>query len=446
MGVANLEPHLTDLQIDALLRSEREHIDDPALDRDERESARVHLESCNDCLAHFREQESAMERLDRLKLGVSTSPGAECPSDRVWIEIAAGVEHQQTELYLSHAIQCDFCGPLLRQAAADLADEIGSVEQAYISSLPSASRSGQRRLASILNGPLRGEAASAAGRFQSWLQTWFSPQRLAYALLIMAIVAGTGWLAFRWIRAHSPEVLIAEAYQERRTLEMRIEGAPYAPLHLERGDSSNRERMARPALLNAEAEIAHHLKSNSEDVRWLQASGRANLLENDPAAVEQALSVLLKARALAPDNLSVTIDTASAYLLRGEIEKREEDIAEADNLLGTVLAAKPDDEVALFNEALTQEALGLNQKAIETWRKFLQSQVDPQWAIEAQRHLDILQAKIHSYRQRYSEPLLSVEEVAAAFEGRRDLEIEKIDNRIEEYQNVAIRQWLPHVF
>jgi CHAT domain-containing protein len=439
-----LELHLSDQQIAELVDATREATAGQAADRRQKEDGRLHLQVCENCSQRFREQESAMVRLDRLKPEFAAAPGPQCPSAEVWLEIVAGVKPSETEAYLNHAIQCDYCGPLLRQAAADLDDQLTAQQVTSIASLHTATPTGQRELAAVLRAA---HSRSGYETFQSW-RRWAEPRQravqLVYAASVVMILAGSGWLWLRQRQANSPEVLIAKAYIEKRTLEVRFDGAPYVPLRQERG--SDHDRMARPALLKAESAIAQHLKSNEDDVKWLQAGGRADLLEGDASGSERALSIFQKARELDPDNQSLTIDIASAYLLRGQLDARNEDIGKAVDLLGRVLAAEPNREVAQFNYSLALEALNLNEKAISSWNHFLQSHPNSSWAPEVHQHLERLQGKVGSYNERRGEPLLTVDAVAAAFSARRQRDIEKIDSRIEDYQNVAIREWLPSYF
>jgi len=98
----------------------------------------------------FREQESAMERLERLKTDAPAPPGPQCPAAEVWLEVIAGTHLHRAESYLSHAFQCDYCEPLLRQAAIDLEDEVSPKEEDAIARLRTSTPEGQRELAAIL--------------------------------------------------------------------------------------------------------------------------------------------------------------------------------------------------------------------------------------------------------------------------------------------------------
>jgi hypothetical protein len=98
----------------------------------------------------FREQESAMKRLDLPKTHAPAPPGPQCPAEEVWLEVIAGLHLHRAEIYLSHAIQCDHCGQLLRQPAIDLEDEVSPEEEDTIARLRTSTPEGQRELAAIL--------------------------------------------------------------------------------------------------------------------------------------------------------------------------------------------------------------------------------------------------------------------------------------------------------
>jgi CHAT domain-containing protein len=204
--------------------------------------------------------------------------------------------------------------------------------------------------------------------------------------------------------------------------------------------------MRRPALLKAEAVIAEKLKTQPDDVSWLQASGRTSLLEEDAHAPENAIITLEKAHRLAPNDMSVTIDLASAYLLRGEIANRPEDFGTAVNLLGSALAAKPQDEVAQFNDAIALEKQLLKRQSLEAWQGFLKDHPDSPWVSEARVHLEKLQQEIRERDHGGSTRLKSPQQVLAALQSGNEPEIADIDDHIEEYQDLVVKDWLPQLF
>jgi len=383
-----------------------------------------------------------MERFAVLEAPASEPATTECPPDEAWFDLASGIPREDLNFLLQHSAGCDHCGPLLRDALAVVSGDISSDEARLLSAQESARPQWQSSLAEKLRGMREGEPVRLRRpRPKTW---WLPPRALQLAVsaaLLVALAAGGIWVAWRRAETHSASRLIAQAYAEKRTIEMRIEGAPWAPLRHERGRSADEDRMVRPALLKAEGEIARHLKNTPDDVTWMQASGRTSLLEE--GGEERALAVLDRAHELAPDNQSVVVDLASAYLLRGQVANRPQDIGTAIDLLGKTLAAEPGNETAQFNYAIALEQMGLKQQAVEAWGEFLRLHSGSPWSTEARERLRQTQQEIRDHDQRSDVPLDSVEKVAAAFSEQNAEEIGKIDRREEEYLALAVEQWLP---
>lgn len=443
-----MDAHLSDDQIELLFQknwsSKPESHFDPGIEED----AQNHLNNCNSCRARVQEQESAMQRLALLQPPATGRPGSQCPPEDVWVVIAAGIAGPDAENYLAHATQCDHCGPLLKLAFADITDDLTPAEEGSIRDLHSSTPRWQKSLARELS---HSDISDTQMRTRvndriPWFASLLSPLRLSVAGAAAALVVFGVWSVVRLQNGSSPETLLANAYAEKRTMEVRIEGAPYVPMHQERGGSTDQGRMNRPVLLRAEAEIAEHLKANPENIAWLQASGRASLLEGGVAGTEQAIAVLDKAQELDPNDRSISVDLASAYLLRGEVADRPEDLGNAVEVLGKVLATEPQNETALFNDAVALEKLNLKTQAAEEWQKFLQLHSASPWAEEARQRLKRLQDEIQQHSQRSNQPLLPINELAAAFSHEREPVIDVIDSRLEEYQDAALQQWLPDYF
>jgi len=277
-------------------------------------------------------------------------------------------------------------------------------------------------------------------RSASWWQALFSGPRPALAVAVLAVVGVSGWLGLRALRAPSAEQLLAQAYTEHRTLEMRIPGARYAPMRIERSTGgSSLDKSA--ALLKAEALIGEKLKKNPSDPEWLQAKARADLLDGNYASAVKTLQRALETK---PDSPVLLTDLASAYFERAEAGSRAIDYGNAVETLGQALAKSPNDPVALFNRALVCERIFLYSQAVDDWEHYLR--IDPQgeWADDARNRLAALKEKLKQHDQSQAEPLLDPFDVAT--KGREDVVRNDIDKRIEEYLNVAVRDWLPNAY
>ena len=249
------------------------------------------------------------------------------------------------------------------------------------------------------------------------------------------------WVGLRLLRPVSVEQLLAEAYTERRTLEVRIPGAKFAPMRLERGASgSNLDKP--PSLLKAEDLIGENLQKNPNDPAWLQAKARADLLDGN---YESAIKSLQLALEIQPESPPLLTDLASAYFERAGALNRPIDYGNAVEILGKTLAKSPDNPVALFNRAISSEKLFLYTQAVEDWEHYLRVEPNGDWADNARNRLAALREKLRQHDRSQSEPLIKPSEIA---HGRTDdIAVHaKIDARIEEYLHIAVTEWLPQAF
>jgi len=68
---------------------------------------------------------------------------------------------------------------------------------------------------------------------QPWWREWIALPRLAFAGAALAVVVAAGsWYEVQRQRPAAAERLLTRAYTEKRTLELRIAGADYAPLRV----------------------------------------------------------------------------------------------------------------------------------------------------------------------------------------------------------------------
>lgn len=440
-----METHLSDGQIEDLLQGTWESNPGSMLAARAGDPALQHLKICESCRARVMSLEVAMERLAKLKTNASGMPTPQCPPEQVWLELAAGIEYPNSADYLSHAADCDHCGPLLSKAVAELSTELTPEEDSMISALPSSSPHWQKTFAAKLS--KSGSSAVESQMAGKWPTFWrsplFRPGRIVLvSSVLVAVVIGAVWFRVHWTQGVSPEQLIASAYAEKRTLEVRIEGAPYVPLRQLRGSESE-NRMSRPALLKAEAEIAEKLAVDPDNVGWLQASGRASMLEGDEPGVEAALVSLKKASRLAPNDASVTIDLASAHILLDQLHPKSKDQGEAIGILEKLVLGQQGGEVALYNYALALEAQNLKSEAVKQWNAFLEKYPNSGWAPEARDRMAKLVHEVSERKRRSDAPLKTAEQVATAFDDHDDNATADIDGRIEEYQDLAIQVWLP---
>jgi CHAT domain-containing protein len=325
------------------------------------------------------------ELLKSLKTGYYRETEASCPENVDWLSVAAGLlPPAQAFALIGHASRCSRCGWLLKAAADHLADEASSEEEAILAALESSSELWQDKMGKAL----RDCAASprVKPRRPPPLRPWF----LLPVAAALVLVAGTV-TTLRHFRSLSAQALIADAYAEHRTLELRLPGAGNAPMRLERGSGSS--SIDRPsALLKAESLIGDGLRMHPNDVALLDAKARADLLDGN---FQPAIEALSRALETDPKAGPALLDLGTAYFLRGEAEgDDEQDYALAIEYQGRALAESPNDTVALFNRAIAEEKAYLYDRAETDWKRFLTTEKDPAWRAEGQRRYEALVQKL----------------------------------------------------
>ena len=431
-----LDKHLDLDELDALVSSRGTTITQ-AGGREEQElkEAERHVASCHDCALKLKLLRSMQSDLSSPEPMRPVPPGPQCLDETEWQSVAAGLlSTPETRERMIHASQCAHCGPLLKQAAEALAVEVTRREEALLSSLRSVHPDWQSRMAQTLS------TASQPVKSVQELSLFHGAWRLPlFALAALACVAIAAWLGMRLLRGPSVDQLLAQAYGERRTLEVRIPYAPYAPLRVERGGSvSNLDKP--PSLLKAEALIGEKLHGSPNDPVWLDARARADLLDGN---YDSAVKTLQQALLTQPDSARLLTDLGAAYYMRGQSADNALDYGQAIEALGKALVREPEDRIALFNRALACEQLFLYDRAAVDWGHYLHLDAQGEWAKEAREHLDNVNQNLEKREQRHTQSLLGPKDfpLFAAFADARV--VASIDARPEAYQDVALRSWLP---
>ncbi|MFZ0684913.1 MAG: CHAT domain-containing protein [Terriglobales bacterium] len=357
-------------------------------------------------------------------------------------------------LYIEHASRCSHCGPLLREAVAECADldrELTAEERERIASLESARAEWQERIAGQIAGTPQ---PPVDRRSEAWWRKWLAVPRLAMATAAIIAVVGAGlWVALHqtpsyqgWFhhdqRAAAAE-LLARAYTEKRTLELRIAGAEYAPMHITRGPTASFKENPKD-LLAAEALIASQPEAQANSAPWLQAQAEADLLEGK---YEPAVEALRRSSELEPNSAPILTDLATAYFQRALEKDRKDDFGTAYEYLSQALKQSPDDPVALFNRAIVSEHQFLYHQALDDWDHYLRVDPGSKWAEDARKRADILRAKLNEHSNR---PALLTPAQLAALGGvaspPSEADKAAVDQRVGEYLDQAVRSWLPQAF
>src|SRR5262249_19878466 len=250
-------------------------------------SASAHLEDCRQCA----ELVKFVNGLGEAKPDPATGLG-DCPSQAVLLEIAEGLTVPNTSLY-RHITQCHRCVTALREFAEDLKDD----NRPETKDLQTATPGWQRTLAAKIAASAETTVRKPPRVRLPWIHFGRRVRWVYAAAFAMVFFLAVGsWSVWR-SRPSYADRLLAEAYTTQRTMELRIPGAGYAPIRVARGAESS--RLSRPpALLEAEAIIARGLAAHPDDAAWLQARGRAELIDDD---YEAAIKSLEKAHRLSPN-------------------------------------------------------------------------------------------------------------------------------------------------
>jgi CHAT domain-containing protein len=319
-----------------------------------------------------------MERL------ISGGNGISCPDETVWLEVAAGLTPSgvETEKLLSHSAVCPECAAALARSVRALSSDAEEGEDEILGQLKSSGREWQRQT---------GEMIAGSGARRAW-----NRPRPLWLALAAAIVIGGVLVSKAVFTPQEPTPLLAQAYTAQRTVELRIPGADYAPLRVQRG--SRTSRADRPAELSeADAAIRRHLDANPSDPLWLWTRGRADLLDwnYDDAIRTLTLALDLDASAAARVKAEILVDLATAYFQRAEVEEhRAIDYNMAADKLGQAIQYGSSLAVAFFNRALVYEKLFLYPAAAADWKRYLSLDSHGPWADEARRRLAELERKM----------------------------------------------------
>jgi CHAT domain-containing protein/cytochrome c-type biogenesis protein CcmH/NrfG len=463
------DSHLTPQEMELLLFGQADPRDSNVGSASARE-AQQHLSGCAVCQSVAEKYRKADEMLGALEAGNRRSSGQnrgipqrtdDCPADEVWLSWAAGLmTDEEAATYVAHAAACSRCASLLREAMEDLAYNPTTEEQQGLAHLPNASPVWQRQMAIKLAAQQRSEVSGDTDQKiveipeenpqKEILKKPLAPERKptirwwpkltwATALPAVAIIAvGVGWLV--WLKSREPDVnaLLAQAYTEQRTIELRISGAEYARIREQRaGPVSNINHSA--ALYKALSRLAENRRLH--DAAWLGAEGRAELLQGDYAA---SVATLEEAYRLSPQDDDIEIDLASALFQRSAKPGFEEDLPRCVNLLHDVIKRSPQNATAWFNLAIASEKMHLFAEASQAWNEYLKIDPDSRWSQEARGRKEKLEKTIGDYKQRSSRPLDGPDTLANLFHAPSE-QRRIIDQRIESYMAFALTGWLPEM-
>jgi tetratricopeptide (TPR) repeat protein len=372
----------------------------------------AHLESCPSCRSRLLDFHRASFGLlaDPQQLAdvqVNTASTPECPSDDDLRQFAAGLLPDAVATRLTqHATTCDHCGPLLRTFTEDFSDDFTPEEQAALANLQTSSAAWQKNTARRMLEAGNASVAAAVSTAKSGKKS--SAERPTSSALdrkpffwkwilvpataaVVAVAAFSIWYTQR-DTPEKVEKLLAQAYTEDRTTELRWPGAEYANIRQTRSGESGSILSVPESLRNAANKIDLSLRKNPDDSKWLLLSARLHLIEGHYQPAITDLNKIDNERAAGTSDYLIT--RALALYEKGESEPNGRQFyGEAVDLLGKVLQQNPDNPAALFNQALACEKIFAFNCAVSDWERLLKVEKDSNWAHEAQQHLIRIQKK-----------------------------------------------------
>lgn len=387
------QAHLTKDEIHQLLLSDTGSKDRTSAKQ--RRALELHVSSCELCGSLVEIHRAELSRLAGLTVNRAAIRGELCPDEDVWMEMAASLLGPDlASRYAQHAVSCDYCGQMLRNAVRDLTLPVSGEEKQFFTNSAVLQPAWQANLLEKMITSSGSEQKASPGYPAAAVRRplyWIG----AAAILIVAASVGFWWNTHR---DRSPEGLLNEAYVEKRTLDLRIGNTRHSILQVRRGPSANSSLDRPKSLIEAEALIVRGLAKTPHDPVWLEAKGRADLLAWN---YESALHTLKQALEVQPDSPGFLTDLASAYFERAEATGRDIDYGTAFDLLSQALKVRPDDPVVLFNRAVISERMKLFDQAIDDWEHYLKIDPDGGWAKEARERLESIRKKKVGTNQAY---------------------------------------------
>jgi CHAT domain-containing protein/tetratricopeptide (TPR) repeat protein len=391
-----------------------------------------HVEQCEHCRQMKEEYRLFMSKLFQFGQTVDRTPPGPCPPAEIWGELAAGILPEKTAFkHLQHACACTDCGEELQNALYAM-DESAPLPTGIQQPLVTASEAWQSSFATRLESQGRSAPSGVPlGRRSTFSRFVARPWAISAIAAVILLAVGLG--IFSSLRRNSPDTLIRQAYAQQRTLEMRIPGAAYGPIQVERGNERSSMSSPRP-LLEAEVMIKSGLEKAPDDPELLRQKAEADLLAWN---YQPAIETLNHAARIRPDFFPLLVDLATAYFERAEATSSPADYEAGLESLGKAIRLEPANPAALFNRAILYERLYFYDRAIADWEQLLKIEQDPQWKDEAARRLKEIRSRQRERGDRTVPDKLSL----AGFQQ----ELETGHTVIEEYVEAAERNLLPEI-
>jgi len=428
--VRKANAHLTVEEILLVLRPDYGHADSSS-----QQEIQDHLAQCAECAKARNQYKGAMAKIKLFnRAGAALEDG--CPHSDIWAQLAAGLLANKEALgHIEHAAGCSACAMQLKDAM-EVVGSSAPPEPGLQQNLKTSSQAWQHKMAGematrslkVLDDEgvkplLLARKPSRTFRLPVW----------SYAAAAM-VVAGIALSIFLRQRPDSTDKLLAQAYAQQRTLDLRIPGAGYGPIRVERAQKQS--HLSSPGvLLEAEASIKKGLEKHPDDPNLLRGEAEADLLNWD---YQPAIETLGHALRLQPQSSFLLLDLATAYFERAEATTTPADYESALQYLSDALRLSPNDPAALFNRAIVYERLYLYSRAVADWELLLTIEGDAGWKQEAQKRLSDVRSRQQRHSSRDAPEHLTSAEFQSTVENKTTLDP-------EQYIELAERKILPNI-
>jgi CHAT domain-containing protein len=261
-------------------------------------------------------------------------------------------------------------------------------------------------------------------------------------VLIGAIIAFCAAASIMWLPEfvgdnprHAARLLRA-AYENRRNLELRWPGARFSPYNPDSGSTGANSL----SLLRAQEIISRH--KNTSDPQWVQIQGQLAVLLKEP---QTAVKLLGNLHDTSPKQVPLLIDLATAYFERGQAGDSDVSYGKSLEFLGEALDQQPENPLVLYDSALVEEELFLYHQSRDHWNAYLALDRTSGWVEEARQHLARITQILEQHEAMIRAPLHTPADLAA--DGLQDQTLlREVEERIEEYSDVAVQDWLPQAY
>ena len=262
---------------------------------------------------------------------------------------------------------------------------------------------------------------------------------LVGAIFVLGAAASVRWMP-RYV-GDNPEHaarLLCSAFESRRNIEMKWQGASFSP-YKAGGENTDAGANSLP-LLRAQEIISKH--KNTSDPEWVRLQGELALLLEEPQA---AVKLLGNLHETSPKSVPLLIDLATGYFEKAQSGDSDISYGRSLEFLGEALDQQPENAVALYNSAIVEEKLFLFRQSKKHWDAYLNADRTSGWSTDARQRLERTGQLLEQHEAKIKAPLRAPVEIAAHGLQNQKL-LNDVEERIEEYSDAAVQDWLPQAY